>query len=312
MKSCRKRLQKQVDIVLLLLSSSNVDAVNNEMNTIDKTYAEFAESYARACSVAAEEGEEDLTSQQDEVNALMESTDTLYLGCKENVCCWLIQKDKEKADDGSDVASAKSSKSGSRSRSASSKSKSSHSSSSKKSSHSDQSLRQKAKLAGLKAEAEAIKKVKEAESSVELSKIDAKIKKAEAKEKIYSNECKKLNLEDDILEASMSLNAGRHDDLTSHKEHQRDCTFPVNPNSLDLATTSEMQMAMIDLMQQQSAPKPDLDSFSDNPLEYLYFKANFQVIVEKSIRDQRGRLTRLISKTEGETKELINDRWPIH
>ena len=66
-----------------------------------------------------------------------------------------------------------------------------------------------------------------------------------------------------------------------------------------------MQIAMMDLMQQQSAPKPDLDSFSGDPLEYLYFKANFQDIVEKSIRDQRGRLTRLISKTEGEAKELI-------
>ena len=61
----------------------------------------------------------------------------------------------------------------------------------------------------------------------------------------------------------------------------------------------------MDMDKLQSAPKPDLDKFLGDPLEYLYFKANFQDVVEKTVQDQRGRLTRLIKYTEGEPKELI-------
>ena len=62
---------------------------------------------------------------------------------------------------------------------------------------------------------------------------------------------------------------------------------------------------MVDMVTLQLAPRPDLDIFSGDPLEYFYFKANFQDVVETTVRDQRGRLTRLIKYTEGEAKELI-------
>ena len=62
---------------------------------------------------------------------------------------------------------------------------------------------------------------------------------------------------------------------------------------------------MMDMINFQSAPKPDLDPFSGNPLEYLYFKAIFHEVFEKVVRDQKERLTRLIQKTEGDAKEFI-------
>ena len=55
----------------------------------------------------------------------------------------------------------------------------------------------------------------------------------------------------------------------------------------------------------QSAPKPDLDVFAGNPLNYPFFKATFKEVVEKAVEDQVGRLTRLIKYTSGDAKDLI-------
>ena len=63
-------------------------------------------------------------------------------------------------------------------------------------------------------------------------------------------------------------------------------------------------------LQLQNAPKVDIDSFSGDILEYQYFIATFQEVVERCVLDQRGRLARLIQHTSGEAKELI--RHCIH
>ena len=59
------------------------------------------------------------------------------------------------------------------------------------------------------------------------------------------------------------------------------------------------------MIKSNAAPKPDLDDFYGDPLEYLYFRANFKEVVESAIPDERGRLTRLIKYTQGDAKELI-------
>ena len=66
-----------------------------------------------------------------------------------------------------------------------------------------------------------------------------------------------------------------------------------------------MSDAMLKVMKLQSAPSVEIDTFNGDPLEYEYFKANFVDVVEKSVEEQRGRLTRLIKYTSGEPKELI-------
>ena len=59
---------------------------------------------------------------------------------------------------------------------------------------------------------------------------------------------------------------------------------------------------MISMMELQSAPTVKLDVFAGDPLEYSYFKASFRDVVEKTIPDQKGKLTRLIQYTSGEPK----------
>ena len=67
----------------------------------------------------------------------------------------------------------------------------------------------------------------------------------------------------------------------------------------------KLETAVLDMMKLQCAPKPDLDEFTGDPLEYHYFRASFKEVVETSVPDQRGRLVRLIKYTSGDPKELI-------
>ena len=68
---------------------------------------------------------------------------------------------------------------------------------------------------------------------------------------------------------------------------------------------AELSYSMMKMIKAQSAPKPTLDIFSGDPLEYVYFIENFIDLVESNVDDQHGRLNRLIQHTVGEAKELI-------
>ena len=48
-----------------------------------------------------------------------------------------------------------------------------------------------------------------------------------------------------------------------------------------------------------------MKQFDGNPLNYYYFMALFAEVVKAKIGEPRGRLTRLIKFTTGETRELI-------
>ena len=255
MKSCNKRLKKQIDIVLLLLNGSNVESVNDEMNSIEKTYTEFMDSFARACGVVSEDAEDKFSEQYNEASLLAESTDNMYLDCKENVCTWLIQKEKENPLAPSSHRSSKSSSKSSHS-SRSHKSRSSSSKKSGSSNVSNLSLRQKAKVASLKAEAEALKESKEKELSAELSRLNMKIRKAEAKEKVYSSQVADHDRTEKGVDSS-GIPIQKHE----HNHKIETPTIPSQFNPGDFVTTSQIQIAMMDMIQLQSAPKPDLDPF---------------------------------------------------
>ena len=66
-----------------------------------------------------------------------------------------------------------------------------------------------------------------------------------------------------------------------------------------------MVAMMSKLLRQQAAPDFGIDIFTDDPVEYHYFIAVFDEVVEKIVDDPRGRLTRLIKYTDGQPKEMI-------
>ena len=64
---------------------------------------------------------------------------------------------------------------------------------------------------------------------------------------------------------------------------------------------------MCKLVNQESAPEIDIDVFGGNPLEFHYFMAVFDEVVEKKIEDPHGKLTSLIKYTTGEVKEMLKN-----
>ncbi len=103
----------------------------------------------------------------------------------------------------------------------------------------------------------------------------------------------------------------RHDD---HQPTNEGAQNRVHEKSFRVSTTTdqvaEFSLSMLKMLKAQSAPKVDIDTFSGDSIEYVYFRENFRDMVESVVEDQRGRLNRLIQYTSGEAKELI--RHCIH
>ena len=64
---------------------------------------------------------------------------------------------------------------------------------------------------------------------------------------------------------------------------------------------------MCKLVNQQSAPEIDIDVFGKNPLEFYYFMAVFDEVVEKKLEDPCGKLACLIKYTTREVKEMVKN-----
>ena len=62
---------------------------------------------------------------------------------------------------------------------------------------------------------------------------------------------------------------------------------------------------MCQVLKQQSALDIDIDIFSENPMDFHYFMAVFNVIVEKKVDNPRGKMARLIKYTTGDAKEMV-------
>ena len=65
----------------------------------------------------------------------------------------------------------------------------------------------------------------------------------------------------------------------------------------------DMVAMMSKLLRQQAAP--DVEIFNGDPVDYHYFIAVFDELIEKKIDDPRGRLTRLIKYTDSQPNEMI-------
>jgi len=53
------------------------------------------------------------------------------------------------------------------------------------------------------------------------------------------------------------------------------------------------------------APDIVIDDFDGNPLDFLYFMTSFKQMVEVKVKNDRGRLTKLLMYLKGEPRELV-------
>ena len=63
-----------------------------------------------------------------------------------------------------------------------------------------------------------------------------------------------------------------------------------------VAVDESVSKMMWKLLKQQSIPDIVISLFSGNPMEFYYFMAIFNEIVEKKVDDPRGKLTWLIQR----------------
>ena len=64
---------------------------------------------------------------------------------------------------------------------------------------------------------------------------------------------------------------------------------------------------MSKLLKRQAAPDVDINIFIGDPVDYYYFIAEFDEVVQKKIENPLGMLTRLIKYTDGQPNEMIKD-----
>ena len=78
----------------------------------------------------------------------------------------------------------------------------------------------------------------------------------------------------------------------------------IKKNIPAVAVDEGVSKMMCQLLKQQSAPDIDIDVFSGNPMDFHYFIAVFNEIIENKVDDHRGKLTQLINYTTGDAKEM--------
>ena len=228
----------------------------------------------------------------------MDAVDEAYFQHKEKICNWLIINDKaqkKSARKRGSLSTVSSSSAPSSKRSKMSKTTSRKSGVSVGSSQASRHTQQLAKIASLEAEAGLLQQTKEAELRAEMLAIQKKIAKAQAKVHVYAEEEKRF--------ASLT-EAVQDNPTTALKRTVPESKKPLCEPS-DSLGRSGLQDTMTKMLKLQSAPTVVLDIFSGDPLEYEYFKATFREVVENTIDDQKGKLTRLIQYTSGEAKNLI-------
>ena len=116
---------------------------------------------------------------------------------------------------------------------------------------------------------------KERKISENIDKIEKKLSIAEAKQKVFDKEF--------VVPENVTVRQKRSQALDS------------------------VGNKLVELLNNQSAPATEIDTFTGNILEYEYFRASFVEAVENKIKDDKGRLLRLIKYTSGEPKELVKE-----
>ena len=237
--------------------------------------------------------------------------------------------------DSTDKSSSKASSKGS-SRSKKS-SRSNKSSSSSKSSTKLKLLEEKAKVAELEAEATFLLEKQKAENQAKILQIQGEVARAKARARVYEDyNLMESNTEVDDVESNVyeekvqerwRYKGQRQENLRINVEDNKSDVKVVPDEKKSKPLTGgrsksprsdameyghrpdknhpDMMAMMRKLLRQLAAPDVDAEILTGDLVDYHYFIAVFDEVVEKKIYDPRGRLSRLIKYTDGQPKEMI-------
>ena len=279
---CEEMFSKICTIQNLMRSSKCKETVSHELKNLDSIYEEFNyvnEKYQALLN--------DIERQDDQAFCVRADSETVML--KQEAMRWLRDQD--------DIKSRSSRRSKSSNGSASTASKSSI----KK-----KILEEKLELANIKAELKfptPRSKEEELATAVDIARRDARID-------VYKSHLEEEREENESIKARSIGNFVLENDKDNVVNFPERNFVPFSA-SVDATKHPEVNMqntfseTLCELLKLQSAPEISLDVYDGNPLNYRYFIATFEEVVERKIKDARGRLMRLIQYTTGEAKELI-------
>ena len=311
-KKLEVRMFKIMDSIQSLMSSHvNCNVAAEQLDQFDDVYKLFEEvhnSYQLLC-----EGDQEYDrAADDDYFAEIDETVFVFKHKARNWVKEMEQYGKRKSNSSSeDSKSYKSKQSG----------VSSKGSIKSRTSIAERAIEEKIKLAELIAEATFLDKRHEAERLAGRLKLEEEMAKTQARAKIYE-EFESASSGSDLDENGDKEDNNRlkfrcdkeinHDDVKlgtrlppAHKVSKK-VTYPTPVAKRDeKPAINEISDMFCKLLQHQSAPDVDIESFDGNPLNYHYFVTMFSDVIEKNIQDPRGSLTRLIKFTNGEAKQLI-------
>ncbi len=337
---CYNRLQRQFTLVTQCMESSSIDMVNMETANMDRQFAELVDLNLKYLHVLQEEAEQeechDWINNVDETVFSIKSKVCSWLkesdpGSAKSSKSSRSGRSSERKARASSRKSARSdsvkSKDSVRSKRSNQSKQSNHSSASKASSAS--SVENKAHLAGLQSKMESLEsnwksvldtKVLQLQQSEEtkmkeqMLKLKEEIVVTKAKQHVYDEEdnvsptkhisTKSVKFGKTSHALSTRRRSSSENKDKSRKKRKRSSNSETNKKETN-DNVVKINELIIDMMKLSSAPVVKLDEFSGNVLEFEYFKANLKEMVQDKVKDQRGRLMRLLQCTSGEAKDLI-------
>ena len=189
-------------------------------------------------------------------------------------------------------------------------------------------LEEKAKIAELEAEVTFLLEKQKAENQAKMLQIQGEVARVKAVARVYEDYNQmEVNSEVDEVESNVyeekvqqrwrykgqrqeNLRANVEDDKSDVKSLAGGRSEAIGSNAVECGdipdkNQPDMVAMMSKLLRQQAAPDVDIVIFTGDPVDYHYFIAVFDEVVEKKIDDPRGRLVGLIKYTDGQPKEMI-------
>ena len=229
--------------------------------------------------------------------------DQIVCKSKTEALYWL--RDIEQKFNGDEPVKLRSSKKSSSKRS---KSSASSSSGSSRKSVRDRMVEEAAKLASVKAEADYAVNLATLKAEKEIAKREAKMK---VYEQFVNTDDVSLNgyepflsflkqSDDSISKQELKKKSSLNPEAESFKTRELDKSVK-QPRVHDHKDSNiipdhknNFSNTISNLLKLQSAPEISIDTFGGDPLEFKYFMATFEEVIESKIDEARGRLTRLI------------------
>ena len=283
-----------------------------------------------------------LLSAHEEYNTLLEDEvrvkedewfdeiDNQVFSFKRKITCWVnnaVEENKTKNSSRSSRSSASKTSKGSKTSKESRFSRGSKSSKEKE-------LEDKIRASKLVAEAELLEQKQIFECEAQKLKIMEELAKTRARVSAY-NEVKPVNFEEAITHEEKQFDPdNRHhrpDQESTVQGKERNCfnnwdssavrghckeklnqKSIIKKNVPAMAVDKGVSKMMCQLLIQQSAPDTDIDIFSGNPMEFCYFMAVFNEILEKKVDDPKGKVTRLIMYITSDAKKTVKKFIQLH